>query len=123
MFALMTVLGLARLLNGDWSGKPSEARLVAELTRLRPSLVMSDFRYVDKLIGAYVTADVPDGRSYALGVDPLMAGWSLKTKRRYTGGEVLTYCRGRLALMLDTTATARITSIDIHWVSDRERSF
>ncbi|MEE7545858.1 hypothetical protein HF319_01270 [Xanthomonas sp. Kuri4-1] len=120
---VMMVFGVMRLINGDESGKPDRQQLLIEMSRLQPAVDMSKFRYVNKLTNIYITAHSSGKQNEILGADPLAKGWELKGRKSYEGGEVVTYCRRRLALLVDTSYTSEKTYIGIYWTFDRGSGF
>lgn len=110
---------LLRLFNSDTTGKPGRQVLMAEMSRLRPLSGMADVRYVDKLTYIYVTAKGPVRGGSPFHVDPTSLGWSFKSRRAYVDGEVIRYCRGRLALSIDTNPKKQVADFGIDWTSDR----
>lgn len=120
----LVAFGIAQTMwNSDLSGKPTKEQLLVEMSRLRPMSGKSAIRYINKLSAVYVIGQGTTGGRQLFDVDPVAAGWSFESRRRYDGGEVVRYCRGRLTLSVDTNAKATTADFGIYWSSDRSSSF
>jgi hypothetical protein len=117
----LIVFGVSRTIrNSDQSGKPTREQLMVEISQLQPLSKKEELRYVNKINTVYVIGRSRGKAVFA--VDPTTAGWSFKSRRRYEGGEVVRYCRGRLALSVDTSTNSS-ADFGIYWVSDRSSGF
>jgi hypothetical protein len=121
---VLVAFGIGRtILNSDLSGKPTKDQLLAEMSRLQPMSSKATIRYTNKLNAVYITGQGAARGDPLFNVDPVTAGWSFRSRRQYSGGEIVRYCRGRLSLSLDTRTEAPIVDFGIYWSSDRGSSF
>jgi len=120
---LLMGIGAHRVIfNSDSSGKPNKAQLWNEFLLLKPNMSKESLRYIDKINYVYLIGIRDTSKAPIFAVDPVTAGWSLRSRRQYAGGKVIRYCRGRLSLSIDSNTEAAMTDFGIYWSSDRGSS-